>query len=195
LWLDAGGSCPVKLQAEVVSAMATEALDCVIGLGANLGDVRAAFCRALGRMGRVGTVTAISSLYDTRPVGGPPQPRYLNAAARMITTLTPRGLLLALVEIEHSEGRERRVRWAARTLDLDILWIDGRAVDEPGLSIPHPRLGERAFALLPLLEVADKATDPRTGLAYAELKSSLDASAAIRLGDAWAPLGMDTRAP
>jgi 2-amino-4-hydroxy-6-hydroxymethyldihydropteridine diphosphokinase len=175
--------------------MAAEALDCVIGLGGNLGDVRATFSRALGRMSQLGTVTAVSSLYDTRPVGGPPQPRYFNAAARMMTALTPRGLLLALLGIEESEGRERRVRWAARTLDLDILWIDGKSVDEPGLSIPHPRLGERAFALLPLLEVAREATDPRTGLAYAELKDRLDTSVAIQLGDAWTPVGMDTRAP
>jgi 2-amino-4-hydroxy-6-hydroxymethyldihydropteridine diphosphokinase len=166
--------------------------DCVIGLGANLGDSRAAFRRALGALRLVGELEAVSSLYDTVPVGGPPQPRYLNAAARLRTPLSPRALLEALLAIERSEGRERRDRWGPRPLDLDILWIAGLFVDEPGLSVPHPRLAERAFALLPLLEVAPDATDPRTGRPLSGVVSTLDTSGVIRLAETWGPVGMDT---
>jgi 2-amino-4-hydroxy-6-hydroxymethyldihydropteridine diphosphokinase len=140
----------------------------------------------------VGYIEAVSSLYDTVPVGGPPQPRYLNAAARLRTALSPRELLGALLGIERSEGRERRERWGPRPLDLDILWIAGLFVDEPGLTVPHPRLAERAFALLPLLEVAPDATDPRTGRPLSDLVSALDASGVIRLAETWGPVGMDT---
>jgi 2-amino-4-hydroxy-6-hydroxymethyldihydropteridine diphosphokinase len=175
--------------------MLDSAADCVIGLGANLGDPRSAFRRALGALRLIGEIGAISSLYDTIPVGGPPQPRYLNAAARLRTALSARALLDTLLAIERSQGRERRERWGPRPLDLDILWIAGLSVDEPGLTVPHPRLTERAFALLPLLEVAPDATDPRTGRPLRDRVSALDTSGVARLDEPWGPVGMDTRAP
>ncbi len=168
------------------------AADCVIGLGANLGDPKGTFRRALGALRLASEIAAISSLYETVPVGGPPQPRFLNAAARLRTVLSARGLLEMLLAIERSEGRERRERWGPRPLDLDILWIAGVSVDEPGLTVPHPRLTERAFALLPLLEVAPNATDPRTGRPLRDLLSTLDTSGVARLDETWAPVGMDT---
>jgi 2-amino-4-hydroxy-6-hydroxymethyldihydropteridine diphosphokinase len=170
-------------------------MDCVIGLGANLGDRKAALRRAIEALSFVGNLAAASSLYETAPVGGPPQPRYLNAAIRLRTALEPRALLEALLAIERAEGRERRERWGPRSLDLDILWIDGFSMDEPGLTVPHPRLAQRAFALLPMLEVAPDATDPRTGRPLVELAASLDSSGVTLISENWVPVCMDTRAP
>lgn len=113
----------------------------------------------------VATVISRSRVYETAP-WGPPQPDYLNAAVLIETELTPLALLDALLSIERSLGRVRDVKWGPRTLDLDVLWIDGRVVDEPRLRVPHPHLFERAFALRPLLDVVPNARDPRTGLFY-----------------------------
>ncbi len=125
---------------------------CYVGLGANLGDRRLAFDRALAQL--PGVVEAVSPIYETAPVG-PPQPSFLNAAVRLRTPLSPLALLDALLEIERALGRDRQreTRWGPRTLDLDVLLWPGRALREPRLHVPHPRLGERAFALAPLLDV------------------------------------------
>jgi 2-amino-4-hydroxy-6-hydroxymethyldihydropteridine diphosphokinase len=154
-------------------------IDAVVGFGANLGEVRASFRSALARLDAVGEVVARSSLYSSAAVG-PPQPDYLNAAIRLHTELEPRELLDRLLAIERDLGRERRERWGPRVIDLDILWIAGHAVDEPGLTVPHPRLGERPFALLPLIEVAPDATDPRSGASYAALADAAAHRAATR---------------
>lgn len=104
-------------------------------------------------------VRARSYVYATEPVGGPPQGEFLNAAVRVECTQSPAELLDALLAIEQELGRVRRAeeRWGPRTIDLDILWIEGVAVDTPRLTVPHPRLEERAFALAPLLDVAPNA--------------------------------------
>lgn len=141
-------------------------MNVVIGLGANLGD-RLATLRAASRaLSELGTVEARSRIYESAPVGGPGQPDYLNAAMRLTVAMAPHELLDALQAIEHDHGRVRHERWAARTLDLDILWIDGEAHHSPRLEVPHPRLRERAFALAPLLDVAPDAEDPITGAPY-----------------------------
>ena len=135
-------------------------LDAVVGLGANLGDPLGAFARALSALDAGGDpVVARSAVYRTAPVGGPPQPDYLNAAVRVRTGRTPADLLARLHAIEAAEGRERAERWGPRPLDLDLLWMDGVAVDRAGLVVPHPRLAGRWFALAPLVEVAPDATD------------------------------------
>jgi 2-amino-4-hydroxy-6-hydroxymethyldihydropteridine diphosphokinase len=125
---------------------------CYVGLGANLGDRHESFRRALELM--PGVVEAVSPRYETAPIG-PPQPSYLNAALRLRTTLAPLALLDALLAIERTLGRDRdrETRWGPRTLDLDVLLWPGRTLDEPRLHVPHPRLGDRAFALAPLLDV------------------------------------------
>jgi 2-amino-4-hydroxy-6-hydroxymethyldihydropteridine diphosphokinase len=105
-------------------------------------------------------------VYETAPVGGPPQGDYLNAALRVSFDGDPEALLDALLAIERALGRERRVRWAARTIDLDVLWIEGVALESERLTVPHPRLTERAFAMTPLLDVAPGAIDPRTGAPF-----------------------------
>ena len=129
----------------------------------------ATFEAALKAIARLGELKAISQLYETAPVGGPVQPDYFNAAACLRTRLTPRPLLQHLLEIERNHGRIRQSRWGPRRLDLDILWIEGITIDEPGLKVPHSRLLERSFALIPLLDVAPDARDPNSGKAYRDV--------------------------
>lgn len=138
----------------------------VIGLGANLGDRLATLRDAKARIGTIASIVASSQLWETSPVGGPPQPDFLNGALLVAWDRSPIELLDALLAIEEEHGRVRDVRFGPRTLDLDVLWIDGLVVDEPRLVVPHPRLRERAFAVAPLLEVVPGAVDPRTGERY-----------------------------
>lgn len=157
----------------------------VVGLGANLGEPREAVLEAFREIAALEGVAEIarSRLYRTRPVGGPPQADYVNAAMALRTTLAPLALLGRLQEIERRHGRERGdERDLPRTLDLDILYIEGETVREPRLEVPHPRLAERAFALIPLLEVAPSAREPETGVAYAERLLAVDRSGVAVLG-------------
>ena len=125
-----------------------------VGLGANLGEREAALRKALGVLGQCpGTrVLRVSPLYGSAPVdaGGPD---YLNAVAEIATTLTPDALLQALQSIEQAAGRERPYRNAPRTLDLDILWFGDQVIHTPSLTVPHPRIAERAFVLRPLADL------------------------------------------
>ncbi len=145
----------------------------VIGLGANLGDRLGSVRAAIRGLETLGRLLATSGLYETDPLG-PPQPDYLNAAVLLESQLSPRLLLAGLLAIEREQGRERRERWGPRTLDLDLLYSPGLLLDESGLTVPHPALTERAFALLPLIDVAPEAIDPRTGSTYRELSAALD---------------------
>jgi 2-amino-4-hydroxy-6-hydroxymethyldihydropteridine diphosphokinase len=152
----------------------------VVGLGANLGDRRLALRSAVAALRGLGEVRAVSALFETTAVG-PPQPDYLNAAVELEYRGAPLQLLDALLAIERAHGRARRVKWGPRTLDLDLLYSPGIIVSEPGLELPHPELRKRAFALLPLLEVAPAAVDPLTGEAYAEIARHLDTRGVQRL--------------
>ncbi len=126
-----------------------------VGLGANLGDAPAALREALQALAALpGTqLQQCSALYRSAPVDAT-GPDFYNAVAALRTSLPPHELLAALQSIEASAGRERPYRNAPRTLDLDILLIDGLAIDTPSLTVPHPRMHERAFVLLPLAEIA-----------------------------------------
>lgn len=146
--------------------------DVVIGLGANQGDRLATMLEARARIQTLGRITAFSALYESPPVG-PPQPDFLNGAVRLETALAPLELLDALLDIEQALGRVRRERWGPRTIDLDILWGRGLFLNEPRLVVPHPELEKRAFALLPLLDVAPDAENP-TGISYRAISASLD---------------------
>lgn len=131
----------------------------VIGLGANVGDRRGNIDGAIAalRMTSGVHVLRVSSVQETAPVG-PPQDPYLNAAVLVETTLSLRALLDEALRIEAGLGRVRgEQRWGPRTVDLDLLWSDGPPVSEPGLTVPHPELLNRSFALAPLLEVLDDA--------------------------------------
>lgn len=136
-----------------------------IGLGANLGDPRAQLRAALQALDAIPStrVTAQSSLYRSAPVGYHTQPEFLNAVARIETMLTPRALLETLHTIEDSAGRSRSFANAPRTLDLDLLLYADRAIGEPGLKVPHPRMHLRAFVLLPLAEIAPDIEIPGQG--------------------------------
>jgi 2-amino-4-hydroxy-6-hydroxymethyldihydropteridine diphosphokinase len=145
----------------------------VVGLGSNVGDRHAWLDRALGALAEdraLGLVGA-SPRYETRPVGGPPQGDYVNAAALLSTSLAAQAILDRLLAIERALGRERSVPNAPRTLDLDVLWSEGESIATAQLVVPHPRLRERAFALRPLLDLAPDARDP-AGEPYAVLPAA-----------------------
>jgi 2-amino-4-hydroxy-6-hydroxymethyldihydropteridine diphosphokinase len=126
-----------------------------IGLGGNLGDPVATLRRALAGVAQLPGVEldAVSSAYESAPVGLEAQPPFVNAAARVLTAAPLSGLLDGLLAIERELGRVRTVRYGPRTCDLDILLAGDEVVDEPGLAVPHPRLAERRFALEPLVEL------------------------------------------
>ena len=154
-------------------------LTAYIGLGANLpsraGPPEATLAAAVERLESLGRIAARSSLYSTAPVGFAGQPRFVNAVLALETDLAPRELLGALLTIEHGFGRDRAssVANGPRTLDLDILLFGDLVLSEPGLEIPHPRLAERAFVMVPLTEIAPQARDPRTGTSVSQLLQSL----------------------
>jgi 2-amino-4-hydroxy-6-hydroxymethyldihydropteridine diphosphokinase len=126
-----------------------------IGLGSNLGDRRAYLEGAVAALRREGDVTAVSPLYETDPVGGPTgQGPYLNVVVELRTSDSPRRLLERCQAIETAAGRIRAERWGPRTLDADVLLVEGCAVDEPDLTVPHPRLWERRFVVQPLADLA-----------------------------------------
>jgi 2-amino-4-hydroxy-6-hydroxymethyldihydropteridine diphosphokinase len=129
----------------------------------------ATFEAALAEMAKFGKIEAVSQLYETDPVGGPVQPDFFNAAVCLRTPLVPQRLLEEILIVERNHGRIRDSRWGPRSLDLDILWIEGISVDLPGLRVPHARLVERSFALVPLLDVVPNAIDPNTGKAYRDI--------------------------
>ncbi|MHB1353909.1 MAG: 2-amino-4-hydroxy-6-hydroxymethyldihydropteridine diphosphokinase [Thiobacillus sp.] len=136
-----------------------------IGLGANLNDPAAQVEYALAELDRLPAtrLLARSSLYASSPVGYVDQPDFINAVAQVETALAPRALLAALLDIEQRHGRERSFRNAPRTLDLDLLLYGGARFHEEGLTLPHPRMHERAFVLLPLLEIAGQTVIPGRG--------------------------------
>jgi 2-amino-4-hydroxy-6-hydroxymethyldihydropteridine diphosphokinase len=151
-------------------------IEAFIGLGSNLGDRLANLGTALERLsGEAGfTVRRASLAYETEPIG-PPQPRYLNAVVQVGTLLSPRATLQRLQAIEEALGRVRRERWGSREIDLDLLLFGDRALNETGLTVPHPYLRQRAFVLVPLAEIAPLLVVP-SGQTAAELLAALAAA-------------------
>ena len=117
-----------------------------LGLGSNLGDRRKNLRDAVAA---IPDVVAVSRVYETAPVGGPDQGPYLNIVVRLETEHSPRELLEICRDREAEARRVRTVRWGPRTLDVDVLWVDDQTVNEPDLVVPHPRMFERAFVLMP----------------------------------------------
>jgi 2-amino-4-hydroxy-6-hydroxymethyldihydropteridine diphosphokinase len=144
-----------------------------IGLGSNLGDRMAMLRNAIQRLETLGRITAASSLYETEPVGYLEQPRFLNAVVMLETDLAPIDLLQTLLGIERDLGRMRSFPNAPRTLDLDLLLVDDVVLDTPELTLPHPRLHERAFVLVPLAEIAPELVVPGSGKTLRELLRTL----------------------
>jgi len=148
-----------------------------VGLGSNLGDRSATLTRAVELLGeRPGVhIVAVSSFHETVPVGYLDQPEFLNAAVAVETSLQPEALLAVLLGVEHELGRTREgPRYGPRIVDLDLLLIEGATVDAPGLTVPHPRLHERAFALAPLAELDPSLVVPGHG-PVAQLLERLEA--------------------
>jgi len=152
-----------------------------LGLGANAGPRLLNLRLALRRLQAGGRVEAVSSLYESEPLGGPAgQPPFLNAACLLSTALSPRELLAFLKEVERELGRWEGPRWGPRPIDLDILLYDQAVVREPDLEIPHPRLLERPFALLPLAEIGPRVRHPLSGKTMAQLAREMG-GAGLRL--------------
>ena len=162
----------------------------LIGLGSNLGDrihyLRQA-CEQLDTHPAV-HVVAVSSLYETPPVG-PPQGTYLNACVRIETSLSPFGLLRLCQGIERAGKRKRTVHWGPRTIDLDLLDFDGQVIDTPQLRLPHPGIVDRMFVLGPLADVAPEWRHPVTDLsvsdAIARIRATSEPIAVVALANNW----------
>jgi len=136
-----------------------------IALGSNLSDPISQIEQAWAQLDNLPEtrLIACSSLYQSKPVGFAEQPDFINAAAAIVTQMSPRALLAALLQIEARHGRNRTFKNAPRSLDLDLLLYDGLVMHEHGLTLPHPRMTERAFVLLPLAEIAPDALIPGHG--------------------------------
>jgi 2-amino-4-hydroxy-6-hydroxymethyldihydropteridine diphosphokinase len=138
----------------------------VLSLGSNLGNSAEILSSAAEALNEVSEVIALSSFYQTRPVGGPPQPDFINAVIIIETNLEPEELLLVAQAIEGAHGRERNentVKWGPRFLDIDLIKCDEMLVNSPDLTIPHPRAHEREFVLRPWNEIDPAATLPGFG--------------------------------
>ncbi|MDA1256966.1 MAG: 2-amino-4-hydroxy-6-hydroxymethyldihydropteridine diphosphokinase [Chloroflexi bacterium] len=158
-----------------------------IGLGSNLdsnaGDRSYNLRAALDAMRSVGRIGGISSVYETEAWGvEEEQPDYLNQVARLETALGPTELVVAMLRIESDFGRERSGRYSSRTIDLDVLLHGDAVIDEPGAQIPHPRLHERAFVLVPLAEIAPSVVHPVLGITVAEILAGVDRSGVRLIG-------------
>ena len=153
-----------------------------VALGSNLGDPRQQVLDAMEALAKLPDTRLLkrSQLYRTPPWGVLEQPPFINAAVQLDTTLSPHGLLDALIEIEQTAGRVRAQRNGPRTLDLDLLYVDGVQLDEERLTLPHPRMAERAFVLLPLHDLAPSLLLPGQGT-VAELLARLDLAGCERL--------------
>jgi len=157
----------------------------LIALGGNVGNTRATFARAIDEICRKAqaTLTARSADYQTPPWGDVAQPAFINACIAIDTALAPRALLATLHDVERMFGRDRarESRWGPRTLDLDLIAYDDVALDTPELTLPHPRLFERAFVLVPLAEIAPDRVI--AGRPVREALSGVSSDGIVRLPD------------
>jgi 2-amino-4-hydroxy-6-hydroxymethyldihydropteridine diphosphokinase len=147
-----------------------------LALGANLGNRQGNLLQAIQSIRTFARVEKISSLYETTPVGYLDQPDFLNMAIQISTQLNPRGLIRSLKQIEKQIGRKTSFRNAPRPIDIDILLYDDHIIETEKLSIPHPRMSERAFVLAPLAEIAPQAIHPVLKLTISELLERVDRS-------------------
>lgn len=170
------------LQANYDKNSSASSTPTAIALGSNLGESLAILQDALKLLSQTPAITLqhCSSWYQTAPVG-PPQPDFINGCALLQVQLTPPELLEILLEIEAKFGRIRKERNGPRTLDLDLLLFDDLILDSPRLQIPHPRMLERAFVLVPLAEIAPNWVEPVSGIAIAQLLQRVDCSGVRRL--------------
>jgi 2-amino-4-hydroxy-6-hydroxymethyldihydropteridine diphosphokinase len=135
----------------------------VIALGSNLGNRELNIDSAIAELAKIIEITHLSINHETDPVGGPEQPKYLNAVAIADSHLDPRELLIAMLEIENKLGRKRDIHWGPRTIDLDLIIFGNEVIDSEVLVLPHPRAHERKFVLEPWLEIDPAAEIPGLG--------------------------------
>ena len=137
-----------------------------VGIGSNLQSPCDRVLEAIERMSTLDATRIVlrSQLYLTHPMGPQDQPNFINAAAGLLTQLKPRELLSGLLGIERAMGRDRQERWGPRVIDLDLLWVVDSAIDEPGLTLPHPGVSMRNFGLYPLADIAPTIKIPRVGI-------------------------------
>jgi 2-amino-4-hydroxy-6-hydroxymethyldihydropteridine diphosphokinase len=162
-----------------------------LSLGSNIGDRQGNVRAAIDRLGTVGTVSAVSSLYETEPVELTEQPWFVNCVVALDTAKPPRELLAALLAIELAMGRRRTQQKGPRTIDLDILLYGDEVVHEPGLTIPHPALAERRFVLEPLVEIAPDLVHPVLRKSIRRLRDELPAGQAVRRVEESGPPAMN----
>lgn len=153
-----------------------------LGLGSNLGDRRANLVRGLELLSQVVTVERVSSIYETEPVDCEAPDRFLNAVCRARTTLAPEALLAEGKRIEAALGRRPAGRNAPRPFDVDILFYGKLVMSTPELTVPHPRLAERAFVLVPLAEIAPALRHPVTGETARQMLAKVDTSGVRKMG-------------
>src|SRR5262245_36893500 len=185
---------PARVSVKPIAAPARRRVACgtsmarppvFLGLGSNLGPREATLAAALEALSSF-HVLRPSSLYETEPVGGPPQGLYLNQVVAGETALAPEALLAACLEVEAAFGRERRVRNGPRTLDVDLLFYADQVSESQRLTLPHPRLHERRFVLRPLSEIAPEFVHPRLKLTVRELLERCGDASLVR---PYAPAG------
>ncbi len=153
----------------------------LLGLGSNLGDRLGTLQRAVDLLAAEHGLSPsrCSRVWETDPVGGPPQPDFLNVVLRVEVDLTPHELLAACQRVEAALGRVRDVRWGPRTIDIDMLLFDELSIDDDDLTVPHPRMHERAFVLMPLLDVDPEAAFP-DGRRLIDVPLGPDAAGGVR---------------
>ena len=144
-----------------------------LGLGSNIGDTEENLREAVESLGKLGTISAVSSLYRTEPVGFVNQPWFINQVVALTTLLSPEQLLKQTQKIENNLGRTREIHWGPRTIDIDILLYDNVVTETPSLAIPHPRMDERRFALAPLVEITPTLKHPLLGKTMTKLLQEL----------------------
>lgn len=152
-----------------------------LSLGSNLGHREANIRSALKMLGQEVQILKVSSLYETEPVGYKDQPWFLNCVCSIETDLSPQALLKFAKAIEKKVGRKRTIRFGPRPIDIDILFYEDLILDSPDLVIPHPRLAERAFVVVPLKEIAPNLIHPLLGLTIEELLQQVGRLEKVRL--------------
>jgi len=152
-----------------------------VAIGSNLNDPPARVREAYERLAELPATLSVrrSRLYGTRPMGPQDQPDFVNAAAGLLSQLTARELLEGLLRIEAAMGRNRQERWGPRIIDLDLVWMVGEAIDEPGLTLPHPGVSTRNFVLYPLADIAPTLAIPGHGIVSELLRRAGDAGISV----------------
>ncbi|HEU0073075.1 MAG TPA: 2-amino-4-hydroxy-6-hydroxymethyldihydropteridine diphosphokinase [Dehalococcoidia bacterium] len=165
-----------------------------VALGSNLGNRQANLAMALRMLEPLARVEAVSALYESPPQPPAPPPAYLNAACRIVTGLSPDSLLRHLKRIEHSIGRRDTQRWAPRPIDLDIALYHDQVIADGDLTVPHPRLTERAFVLRPLLDLDPELSHPASGARLTDVLTRLGSDGLVQVAAAgWHETGAATR--